>query len=148
MQTNVNHHLKRPLQDFAIVATEVNGDEQRLLCLPQIAGSRCVMLEHTVYDMMRRITGDYDGGYWSYFKLSNGGFYMAPVTRQTFDLSCENMLERREVSADTAGVIACAMAYSHLSFLAHGECFASAYHLLSEYIFQHRDAAMIRAALD
>ncbi|MEO7495279.1 MAG: antirestriction protein [Massilia sp.] len=144
MHAIVNEHLKRPLRESVIAATEVTNGTQRLL---NIAGNRCVVLEHTIYDMTRRITDDYDGGLWTFYNLSNGGFYMAPKTDQSFDLSCENTFEH-EVSADTAGIIACAMAYSHLSFLENGECFAEAYQLLSDYIFQHRDAGIIRAALD
>ena len=147
MHTIVNEHLKCPVRDSVIAATEVTNGTQRLLCLPNIAGNRCVVLEHTIYDMTRRITDDYDGGLWNFYNLSNGGFYMAPKTDKSFDLSCENTFEH-EVSADTAGIIACAMAYSHLSFLDNGECFAEAYQRLSDYIFQHRDAGIIRAALD
>lgn len=147
MHATVNEHLKRPVRDSIIAATEVTNGTQRLLCLPNIAGNRCVVLEHTIYDMMRRMTDDYDGGLWKFYNLSNGGFYMAPKTDKSFDLSCENMFEHK-VNADTAGIIACAMAYSHLSFLEDGECFATAYQLLSDYIFQHQDAGIIRAALD
>jgi len=147
MHAIVNDHLKRPLRDSAIAATEVTNGTQRLLCLPNIAGNRCVVLEHTIYDMLRRMSDDYDGGLWNFYNLSNGGFYMAPKADKSFNLSCENMFEH-EVSADTAGIIACAMAYSHLSFLADGECFANAYQRLSDYIDQHRDAGIIRAALD
>lgn len=147
MLTTINEHLKRPLVDLAIVATLVADEGQRLNCLPNIAGNRCVVLEHTIYDMLRGMTDDYDGGYWDYYSLSNGGFYMAPKTEKRFHLRCENMFEH-EVNAETAGIIACAMAYSHLSFLPNGERFATSYHLLSDYIFQHPDAGLIRAALD
>ena len=147
MHAKINEHLKRAPLDGAITATEVTHGSRRLLCLPGIAGNRCVTLEHTIYDMMRRMTDDYDGGLWIYYKLSNAGFYMAPDSVKSFQLSCENMFTH-EVSADTAGIIACAMAYSHLSFLPSGDCFATAYHRLSDYIFQHRDAGIIRAALD
>lgn len=147
MLATVNEHLKRPLVDLAVTATLVADEGQRMNCLPTIAGNRCVVLEHTIYDMLRGMTDDYDGGYWHYYSLSNGGFYMAPMNEKSFHLRCENMFEH-EVSADTAGIIACAMAYSHLSFLPNGECFATSYYLLSDYIFQHCEAGLIRAALD
>lgn len=147
MNATVNEHLKRPLLEKPITATLVTCEKERLHCLPKIANRRCVVLEHTIYDMLRGMTDDYDGGLWHYYNLSNRGFYMAPKTDKTFNLSCENMF-KHEVSADTTGIIACAMAYSRLSFLPRGECFATAYQLLSDYIFQHRDAGIIRAALD
>lgn len=147
METTVNSHLKRPLTDLAITASLVTSDAERMLCLPKIAGTRCVILEHTIYDMLARMTEDYNGGYWDYFTLSNGGFYMAPKTMKTFRLSCENMFEG-EVGANTAGIIACGMAFSNLSFLNGGQCFANAYYLLSDFIFQQPEAGIIRAALD
>jgi hypothetical protein len=147
MGTIVNAHLKRPVDGTAITAALVVRAGERLRCLPNIAGRRCVMLEHAIYDMLGRMTADYDGGYWHFYTLSNGGFYMAPDTDKIFRLSCDNMFEGK-VGADTAGIIACAMAYSHLSFLNDGECFAIAYHKLSAFIFQRADAGIIRAALD
>lgn len=142
-----NPHLKQPLTDAVIAANLVADDEERLLCLPMIAGSRCVVLEHTIYDMLRTMSEDYDGGYWNYYLLSNNGFYMAPNTVKSFAMACENGF-RGEVSANTAGIIACAMAYSHLSFLESGARFAEAYYQLSDFIYQQPDAGVIRAALD
>ncbi|MGK5081543.1 antirestriction protein [Janthinobacterium sp. HLX7-2] len=147
MQTTANVHLKHPLSDTPITATLVTSEVERMECLPRVAGFRCVLLENTVYDMLGRMSKDYNGGYWDFFTLSNGGFYMAPQTDSTFRLSCENMFEG-EVSANTAGIIACAMAYSNLSFMNGGQCFGEAYYLLSAFIFQQSNAGMIRAALD
>jgi hypothetical protein len=145
MQTNP--HLKQPVSELLIVATLVDSDNERLRCLPAIAGIRCTLLENTIYDALGLICDSYNGGYWNYYKLSNGGFYMAPQSDVIFRLSCENYFEG-EVSANTAGIIATASAYSTLSFLNGGECFAKAYHQLSDFIFQQRDAGLIRAALD
>jgi hypothetical protein len=143
----INGHLKQPIGESPIVATVVTSDTERMGCLPAIAGIRCVMLENAIYDAMQTICGSYHGAYWDFYKLSNGGFYMAPRLEQTFKLSCPNYFEA-EVSANTAGVIATAMAYSELSFLKGGACFAHAYSLLNDFIFQHKEAGFIRAALD
>lgn len=146
MQTHINTHLKRPIQEQPIIAQQVTNSQARTCCLPRVAGSRCVVLENLIYDMLRRMTVDYDGGYWLFYDLSNGGFYMAPASNCTYSLTCQNTFEH-DVSADTAGIISCAMAYSHLSFSKCGDRFATAYYQLSDFIFQHRDAAIIRAAL-
>lgn len=130
-----------------IVATKVEDDEARLMCLPRVAGARCVLLERTVYGILGGMCAAYEGGYWDFYELSNGGFYMAPASEQVFHLSCPNFFEE-DVCADTAGVIATAHAYSHLSFAPMGTPFARAYHLLAAYISQRKDAALIHAALD
>jgi len=147
MQVETNSHLKKPLTDTLIVATLVTDADERMQCLPAIAGLRCVQLENAIFDWLGRMTKDYEGGFWNFYKLSNGGFYMAPVSEKTFHFECENYFEA-DLSADTAGIVATAMAYSHLSFHPKGQCFAKAYELLSDYIFQHREAGFIRAALD
>ncbi|KQQ44703.1 hypothetical protein ASF61_21480 [Duganella sp. Leaf126] len=143
----INAHLKQPRGRAAVTATLVTSDLERMECLPRIAGMRCVLLESTIFDTLARICDSYEGGYWHFYNLSNGGFYMAPDSDAAFPLSCENYFEHT-VCADTAGIIASASAYSHLSFLSNGKRFATAYHQLSEFIFQHRDAGLIRAALD
>ncbi|MBA5687212.1 antirestriction protein [Rugamonas apoptosis] len=130
-----------------IVARKVTDEQERMLCLPRVGGARFPLLEPTVYGVMGEICASYDGGYWDFYTLSNGGFYMAPASEQVFHLCCDNYFER-DVSADTAGLIATAYAYSELSFDAHGAPFARAYERLTAYIRQRADAASIYAALD
>ncbi len=72
-------------------------------------------LELCVYGMADRLAPAYNGGYWHFYGLSNGGFYMAPATDAIFDISFENGFDGK-LSADTLGVTACLYAYSHLSF--------------------------------
>lgn len=147
MNATSNTHLKQPLCEQEITATKVTSASERLQCLPEIAGRDCVVLEHTIYDMLGILSDDYDGGYWDYFRLSNGGFYMAPKESKSFHMRCAANGFEGVVSANTAGIIATAMAYSHLSFRPRVDCFVSAYERLSEFIFQQPDAEIIRAAL-
>jgi len=147
MNNGIGLELLQERREKDIVATRVTDEQERLLCLPRVAGARCVVLEHTVYAMLRAICDTYDGGFWDYYKLSNGGFYMAPASESLFHLVCENYFER-DVSADAAGVIATSYAYSHLSFSIGGERFGLASRQLSSYIAQREDAVLIFAALD
>ena len=50
-------------------------------------------LEPFVYAITGSIADDYDGGYWEFYELSNGGFYMAPHSDTPFQVSCENGYE-------------------------------------------------------
>ncbi|NHZ99022.1 antirestriction protein [Massilia sp. CCM 8734] len=147
MHAIVNEHLKTRLPIGIIAKTLVEHQGERLQCLPEIAGDRHPVLVRTIHEMMRGMTDDHVGDQWNYYTLSNGAFFMAPRTYRTFDLACENGFAH-EVSADTAGIIACASAYSHLSMVESSATFRIAYQLLSLYIFQHPDAGIIRAALD
>ena len=64
-----------------------------------------LQLEPVVYGITERMAEDYDGGYWDFFTLSNGGFYMAPSNDQVFYVACDNMFEG-ELSADALGITA------------------------------------------
>lgn len=134
--------------DGAVTALKVESVRERMACLPQLVGLDCVLLEHAIYDSLRALSPEYGGGFWEYYRLSNGGFYMAPEHAASFRILCEGNGFTGTVSAQAAGIIACAMAYSHLSFRAHGERFAHAYEKLSEFICLHPEARAIRAALD
>jgi Antirestriction protein len=60
-----------------IEAREVSNDE-RLQMLPRHFGRHLLTVENAVYACMRQLSSRYTGGYWRFFELSNGGFYMAP----------------------------------------------------------------------
>ncbi len=147
MELNTNDGSTQGRCPQTVSATPVECDTERMRCLPEVAGRHYIALEHTVYDMLSMLSDDYEGGYWQYYRLSNGGFYMAPA-QGPLRLVCVANGFDGVVSADTAGLIATAMAYSHLSFHPSGSCFAKAYELLSQFIGAHPDARAIRAALD
>ena len=106
-------------------------------------------LEPTVFDMAGRLAAEYNGGYWLFYALSNGGFYMAPRSDTTFIVSCENGSEG-QLAADALGIAACLYAYSHLSFGDgdFADTCANQYHLLREYMFGHPEVKEILRAID
>ena len=106
-------------------------------------------LEPTIFAMAGMLAEDYNGGFWQFHALSNGGFYMAPDVDRGFEVSCENGFEGT-LSADALGVTACLYAFSHLSFGegAFAEACAEQYHLLREYAMDHPEAGVILAAID
>ena len=91
----------------------------------------------------------YDGGYWDFYTLSNGGFYMAPAEDRIYHVSCDNMFEG-DLSADALGITACLYAYSHLSFSdgRFARVCACHYHLLREYMMEHPEVSAILGATD
>jgi hypothetical protein len=109
-----------------------------------------LMVEPYTFDSAGALSEQYDGGYWNFYALCNGGFYMAPTGRETFRVVCANGFEG-DLSADAFGLTACLYAYSLLSFAADEqlaqEC-ARQYHCLREYAGQHAEAASIWRATD
>ncbi len=106
-------------------------------------------LEPAVFNIAGNLAVEYDGGYWEFYKLSNGGFYMAPASEGKFSVSAENGFEVR-MSGDALGITACLYAYSHLSFGdgAFAEICAAQYHLLREFALDHAEVGSIMQAID
>lgn len=94
-------------------------------------------------------TFDYRGGYWQFYALSNGGFYLAPDSDRLFPVVCENGYEGN-LSADALGITACLYAYSHLSFAgdAFAETCARQFHWPRDYTMEHPEARDFLRAID
>ena len=122
-------------------------EEKRLDCLPRHFGLHCVHVEQAVFGWMARLAPAYVGGYWEFYELPNGGFYMAPQDGP-FALSWEGNGFDGEVSADAAGVIACLMSYSHLSFQIADPRISEAFRLLLACVHRHPEGAAILRAID
>lgn len=126
-------------------------DEQRIEHAAQLFGIHFPLrLEPAVYALARKLSPEYNGGYWEFYTLSNGGFYMAPYADHVFQVVCENGYEGM-LSADALGIAVCLYAYSNLSFSdidGFAETCARQYHWLREYMLDHPEAQSILAAID
>ena len=126
------------------------ADDQRINITADLFGVYFPLrLEPFVYAMTSKLSDDYGGGYWQFYALSNGGFYMAPDGDGRFQVVSENGFECF-MSADALGITVCLYAYSHLSFGddEFSEICARQYHLLRDYVFNHPEARSILAAID
>ena len=108
-----------------------------------------IQLEPFIYSMSSQLSEDYGCGYWLFYTLGNGGFYMAPDSDGKFQVISPNGWEGF-MSADAFGITVCLFAYSNLSFGAgeFAETCAEQYHLLREYMMDHAEAGAILAATD
>ncbi|MBP6319338.1 MAG: antirestriction protein [Rubrivivax sp.] len=106
-------------------------------------------LEPTIFTVADRLAEDYNGGFWVFYEIGRGGFYMAPDVDHGFDVVCENGFNGT-MSADALGITACLYSYSHLSFGegAFAETCAEQYHLLRAFAMDHVEAGAILAACD
>ena len=133
-----------------VVAYQVPEDE-RLEHIAHTFGSRFpLQIEPLIYVLTAELAPAYDGGFWDFFALSNGGFYMAPSTDETFAVVCENGFDGT-LSAEALGITACLYAYNHLSFSGNedlAQMCAEHYHLLREFMIDHPEAGAILAATD
>ena len=147
MDTQDNNPADGANTNEPVTARRVEGF-LRLNALPRYFGRRMMTFESAVYDFMHRFAPDYRGGFWQFYELSNGGFYMAP-DRQSYRICVDTNGYEGVMSADAAGITVCLFACSHLSFReTHGQLFAERFHQLREFALDHSEAAAIFAAID
>jgi hypothetical protein len=107
-------------------------------------------LEPYIFRTATDLSPDYTGGYWEFFELDNGGFYLAPESEGEYRVVSPNGFEGR-MSGDAFGITACLFAYSHLSFVATkpaSTTYARMYHALREYAMDHPEASAMLSATD
>ena len=132
------------------VTRELVPDDRRMDVVDGLFGTAFpLQLEPVVYGITDRMADEYAGGYWHFYTLSNGGFYMAPAEDRVFHVKCRNMYEG-DLSSDALGIVACEYAYSNLSFSLSDIAreYARHYHLLREYMVGHPEAGEILGAID
>jgi hypothetical protein len=133
-----------------LVTRELVPEARRMAVTERFFGIHFPLkLEPVIYGITDRMAHDYTGGYWDFYTLSNGGFYMAPAVDRIFHVTCDNMFEG-DLSADALGITACLYAYSHLSFsdTRFARVSACHYHRLREFAFEHAEVKQILGATD
>ena len=126
-------------------------EDQRLAITEKLFGTWFPLrIEPVVYTFAERLSRDYKGGYWEFYTLSNGGFYMAPSCDRPFHVICENQFEG-DLTADAFGITTCIYTYSNLSFSAP-DAFADIcndqYYWLKDYALEHPEMEAILGAID
>ena len=139
------------MTDTPNVTRQLVAEEQRLHITEQLFGLHFPLrLEPVIYNITGRLAKDYHGGYWDFYTLSNGGFYMAPDAEELFPVACDNQWQG-QLTGDALGITACLYAYSHLSMsnvVGLALICARHYHLLREYMLEHTEVVAILSAID
>lgn len=124
------------------------GQEARIDALPRHFGAHLMLaVEQAVFQAMEELVADYRGGYWHFYDLSNGGFYMAPDL-QPLRLYVPGNDFCDVLSADAAGIVACLFAYGRLYSTFRSDVLAEHYHRLRDFALSHREAQQILRAID
>lgn len=123
-------------------------EHARMDCLPKHFGAQLIwVVEQSVYNQLADLAPAYSGGYWHYYELSNGGFYMAPDIEPLRVCVAGNGFDGC-VSADAAGIIACLFAFSHIACARDSAVLADHYHWLRDFAAEHAEASRILGAID
>lgn len=130
-----------------IVATLV-PDHLRLRFLLKHFGAHMMRAESAVYDSMRALCSTYNGGFWNFIELSNGGFYLQLQGDQKLTLSVSMGNDfSGELSRDAASITANLFALNQLTHQGL-ERFVDPYYWLRDYAAQHPERVEIFDAID
>jgi len=132
----------------AVTSTLVSA-RSRITTLPKHFGNRLMMrVEGAIYDRMEQICATYNGAIWDFYELSNGGFFMCPKLPEPLHLSVADNGSSAEVSAQAAGIVACLLVFSALSFETDDERIAQHFHWLRDFAVDHPEQSAIFSLID
>lgn len=132
-------------------ATLIKDPRERLNFLPSHFGRLATAVERAIFDTLTQTSPDYQGGFWNFYNLSNGGLYLAP------DLDPNSRLRitiptngySGEVSPDAAGIITCLFIFNQLCWeYPTREDFNDLFYALRDFAFDHEEAIEIIRATD
>jgi hypothetical protein len=136
--------------ETTVLSTLVPEDRRLAVTEEHFGAWSPMRIEPVVFAFAERLSTDYTGGFWDFFTLNNGAFYMAPAGDGRFHVLCENQFEGN-LSADAFGITVCLYAFSNLS-CSGPDAFANIcfdhYHWLREYMMEHQEVEAILAATD
>jgi len=135
-----------------IIASLV-AENDRMDFFPAFFGPGLMMRgEAFVYDGMSRICPKYNGGYWDFYTLSNGGHYLALANNTMMRVEIIGNGFGGELSADAAGIVSTLAGLTRLCFYAENtpyhDSLIDQYYFLTDFGGEHKEAENIFLATD
>jgi hypothetical protein len=130
------------------ISANLVPNNRRLSILPHFFGPEyMIRAETAVFQFMRMLSPEYDGGGWNFYELSNGGFYMAPASYERMTIESTNGY-KAEVSADAAGIVACMFAFTYLCETTEQDRHIQLVYHLRGFATEHAEWSAIYRAID
>ena len=125
---------------------------QRMDFLPQYIGNAHIEFQNRIYFFAQQFIEGYDGGYWEFYHLSNGGFLMEWDNSNNITINSPNG-SHAEVDTETASIILNLMVLSELSFTLLVDTdildkVVHCFHALREFALNHPNSATILKLID
>lgn len=122
----------------------------RLLMQPKYFGPirQAIATEKAIFDWMGRLCATYNGGYWEFYELSNGGFVMLIDSDKPIAVHwAENYIDLT-MSLRSACITACLFAYVQLHEKTADDRFADLYQRLLQFAMECPESQLIRRVID
>lgn len=130
-----------------VIATKIELPNERLAALPTYVGKAFMAFEGTVFTLADRFVPSYKGGYWDFYKLSNGGFFIAPTGISDAPIrvvSAMNFYEGK-LSAEAIGV---GLSLIALSLVGQCEAATKTFEALYQFVLDHPERGELLKLLD
>ena len=156
IQTNKETHSQASTDtgDLATIPISKTQCEisQRLYFLPHYLGRAHAEFQNRLFYLVKQLLEPYDGGYWEFYHLSNGGFVMALDDDDTITVNSPNG-SSAEVDAETASIVVCLMTMSDLSFTLQAASdelhkVITSFHALRDFALEHPSSNTILKLID
>lgn len=149
-----------------VTALKVTDIESRLMFMPKFFGEYWHSVENHTYTWMRHLSPEnktdyfrsaldkteahYDGGEWDFYELSNGGYFMAPNSREHYRIFVQGNYFDGLLTAEVAGMVVTSFVLSNIANSENpiSELSCTYYHQLFDYARGHEDYERFRAAID
>lgn len=134
------------------ITSSLVADSDRPNFLPKYFGNFMLIGETFVYRFADKLAAGYNGGYWHFYSLSNGGFYMAPAYDEPMAITVDGNYFDDSMSPDAAGIVITLFALNTLVNQYHEaydvDDLCDRYHFLRDYACTHPEASLILRAID
>ncbi len=118
----------------------------RLRFFPRFFGAKFIHGERLIYAWARILCPDYGGGFWQFYTLDNGGFYVALDTSKPMRVAVDGNGYDGTMSADAAGIVITLFVLGRMAV--DFESATDHYYALREFASEHPEAGAIFAAID
>lgn len=122
--------------------------KQRLNTLPVLFGNKCIMFEQMVYSYMDKFCSDYHGGFWEFYFLSNGGFFMSLLHGEKLLVSFPENYFEEIMSPEAISIGVNLYALNELAWKTEKESIIDLYYALRDFASQHEEGAFIMRLID
>lgn len=116
--------------------------------LPKYCGSHFLQFETSVFSFAGHFCHAYQGGYWEFYTLSNGGFYMQLVSKDIFSVTNDANYFSGELSADAYSIGINLYALNALLQKHADNQLIEHYYALRDFAIQHKEASAILSFID
>lgn len=133
-----------------LITKEIVPRNERLGFMASHFGAHASEFQTLVFTLMERHCPPYSGGYWDFYKLSNGGIYISLDQEGDFKVSRASNYFCDEMTVDGASIAMNLEALNNFAWKYPSWEYGEMYHSLRDYAFGsgHGDAGKIAGFID